>query len=101
MSRLRVPVPVLALAVAAVVGACGSSTTLGTAVAGPPEAVAFDACTQVTDMTITSLGFLPETKEPYTQKGPTVESGCAWKDSATIVRRGIDIGFNNSRSMST
>lgn len=99
MSRLRVPVPVLVLAVATVVGACGSSTTLGTAVAGSStaEAVAFDPCTQVTDTVITSLGLLPETKKPYTQKGTTVESGCGWDDAPTMGHLLVDIGFNNKR----
>lgn len=94
MTRLRVLA--LTLPVAGLVGACGSSTTPGTAVAGPPEAVAFDSCTQVSDTMITSLGLLPETKEPYTQKGPTVESGCAWKDSTTMARLLVDIGFKSA-----
>lgn len=76
------------------VAACGSSGTTGVAVPAIAAAVSFDPCTQVTDTMISSLGFLPETKKPYTQRGTTVESGCSWKDMPTMTRLRLDIGFN-------
>ena len=51
----------------------------------------------MTDAIITSLGLQPQTKEPYTVKGPTMESGCAWRDSTDMPRLLVDIGFKGAQ----
>ena len=65
---------------------------------GSVEEMSYNPCTQFTDGMATALGFDPATKRPYDAGvGRATESGCAWKDSATMTRLGVDLG----KSLST
>ncbi|UZJ24976.1 DUF3558 domain-containing protein [Rhodococcus antarcticus] len=83
---------------------CSATSTEGTAQSAPTSVtgsvadLSYDPCTQVTEAMVTSLGFDPSTKKPYKAGvGTATESGCAWKDSATLTRLGADLG----KSLST